>query len=256
MAKLLIWSVRGTVLLVVSLALLLSSTAAFASEPQAPRTLLGHVSFVQGGAFSPGGRVTQQTVFLGHTALVGDLLVAWVSQFDAAGQVMVSDSADGNWTRVAGETFSNGGGDIAFFFTRPVLELSSVTVVVSSTAPTFIAGSVAQYRGLGLLGSFDTAAIAEHPATPPQAAVDSGPTDSTRSGELVIGGLITGGLPGAVTPGTTQGRTFVTRATDDSNSALVADVLSSNSGSQHARFTLQNTTDWYVVAAVFQPGLL
>jgi hypothetical protein len=262
MSRLLVWSVRGTVVALVSLAMVLSSTAAFASErapsqvPQTGRSLLANVSFVEGLSFSPGTRVTSQSASFGHTALVGDLLVAWVSEFDGPGQVQVSDNADGPWTRVTSERFTNGGGDIALFIAQPALNLGVVTVTVSSSAATFIAGSVAHYRGIGLLGSLDSVAIAEHVANPPALVADSGPTAPVGSHELVVGGLITGGLPGAVAPGTTQGRQLVTRITDDSNSALLADVLSSNSGSQHASFTLTNPTDWYVVAAVFHPGLL
>jgi hypothetical protein len=231
-------------------------TAALAAGPRASVGLLGlgGMSFVQGAAFSPGTPQSSVTVPLTASSLAGDLLVAWVSQFNAPGQVHVSDSGNGAWARAAGETFSSGSGDIALYFVKPVLALGAVTVTISADAPTFIAGSVAHYQGLGLLGSLDSVVVAEHPASPPSRTVDSGPTAQVGGGEFVFGGLITGGLPGAVALGSSQGQRFQLRATDDSNSALAADVLSSGSGTQSTRMTLQNPTDWYVVCAVFHPS--
>src|SRR5437763_7979364 len=108
MARLLGLGGRSAAVALVLGATLLASPSAFAAgkaPPSAPpaggTSLLSPFSFVDGLAFSPGSRVTSQTVPLSTPDLLGDLLVAWVGQFDATGDVHISDSAGDSWVRVA-----------------------------------------------------------------------------------------------------------------------------------------------------------
>ncbi|MBV9207016.1 MAG: hypothetical protein JO037_16850, partial [Actinobacteria bacterium] len=71
------------------------------------------------------------------------------------------------------------------------------------------------------------------------------------AGELVIGAVLTGGSPGTVTPGSTQGQAFTMRSQTGSGSADLEDVPVSTAGAQDARVTFSSATDWYAVAAVF-----
>src|SRR5438876_360883 len=82
--------------------------------------------FVQGTAASPADRLASYTYTLSEPVLGGDLLVGWFGQYNAPGQVQVSDNINGPWTqsvslpingpwaRSDSTTFS-GTGDIALF---------------------------------------------------------------------------------------------------------------------------------------------
>src|SRR2546430_6067586 len=73
-------------------------------------------AFVQGAAFSTGSRVSTITVTLTSPVGRGDLLVGWISQFDAPEQVQVTDNVNGTWTRAPGSmTFMSDTGDIALY---------------------------------------------------------------------------------------------------------------------------------------------
>lgn len=212
--------------------------------------------FVTASSFSPGTRLQTVTVDLAPTGLFdSDLYVAWVCEFDAPGHVQVSDPVNGAWRRGPSETFSDGGGDIALYYVQARYAPRGVTVTISASAPTFISGSVAQYRNMPF-AYLDSASIAEQPLSAQSTDADSGQTKFGFGGELLFGSLITGGLPGTVTIGSSQGVPLTQRSIDDSGSALAADVLSTRWGRQHAEFHLQTPNDWYVVAAVFHSGLL
>ena len=71
------------------------------------------------------------------------------------------------------------------------------------------------------------------------------------AGELVVGGILTGGSPGTVTPGTSQGQAFTMLAASSGGSANLEDILSSSAGAQDARATFSSATDWYTVVATF-----
>src|SRR5205823_4937182 len=74
-------------------------------------------TWVQGAAFSTGSRISTVTVTLTRPVAQGDLLVGWFSQYDAAGQVRVSDNVNGTWTRApASLTFRSDTGDIALYY--------------------------------------------------------------------------------------------------------------------------------------------
>src|SRR5439155_15551622 len=72
------------------------------SAPSAPLTVTTAAQspeFVQGAAASPPTRLRSYTLTLSEPVLAGDLLVGWFGQYDVAGQVRVSDSVNGAWTR-------------------------------------------------------------------------------------------------------------------------------------------------------------
>src|SRR5439155_1597141 len=58
------------------------------------------VIFKQATVVTTGTRVTSVTLGLGPVA-AGDLIVGWFGQYDSTGQVKVSDSVNGAWTRSA-----------------------------------------------------------------------------------------------------------------------------------------------------------
>ena len=77
------------------------------------------VQAVQAGAAATATRVTSTTIVLSNPVRAGDLLAGWLGQYDAAGQVQVSDNVNGAWTRSsASTTFSGGGGDLALFYVQ------------------------------------------------------------------------------------------------------------------------------------------
>src|SRR5437667_12731982 len=80
-----------------------------------PCTAVASPTFVQGAAFSTGSRVPALTVPLTRPVAQGDLLVGWFAQYNAPGQVQVSDNVNGTWTRAAAGslTCDDDTGDIA-----------------------------------------------------------------------------------------------------------------------------------------------
>ena len=98
-------------------------------------------------------------------------------------------------------------------------------------------------------GALDQVAAAKGNST----AVDSGPTAPVGAGELVVGGIITGGTPGTVTPGSSQAQPFTLRSQTSSGSADIEDIAASNAGAQDARATFATATDWYAAVGVFHP---
>lgn len=208
----------------------------------------GHAAFVQARATSTGSKVTSTTITLTKPVARGDLLVGWFAQYNSTGQVSVSDSVNGAWHRVSGETFSNGGGDIAlYYFADSAAAPSGLKITISSTRATYLEGSASEYSGVAVTSPLDQVRIARGNS---RSAV-TGPTTAIPAGELVFGAIATGGSPGGDTPGSSQTSKFVLRATTSSGSAADEDILSSVSGTQAAGFTLGAATDWYVVAATF-----
>src|SRR5205809_8147263 len=65
-----------------------------------PRPAVATSTFIQGVAFST-PRIPSTTVTLTHPVAQGDLLVGWFSQYNAPGEIQVSDNVNGSWTRVA-----------------------------------------------------------------------------------------------------------------------------------------------------------
>ena len=221
------------------------STALPVTTPAAPPP---SAHWVQSGAVSTGSRVTSITIQLTSPVAAGDLLVGEFGQYDSSGQVQVSDNVNGSWTRSVSATYSNGGGDIALYYLQnSAAAPSGLTITITATTATYLEGAVADYGGVATTGALDQAVMAQGNST----SVDSGPTAPAGAGELVVGGILTGGSPGTVTPGSSQGQPFTIRTQTSSGSADLEDVLVSAAGAQDARATFSAASDWYAVAAVF-----
>src|SRR5207253_1313492 len=81
------------------------------TPPSAPK-------FVQANVVTGGSRVTTMTVTLGPIAK-GDLIVGMFGQYDANGQVGVTDNVNGAWTRSVSTTWRGSAGtagDIALYY--------------------------------------------------------------------------------------------------------------------------------------------
>jgi hypothetical protein len=182
----------------------------------------------------------------------GALLVGWVSQHDSAGQVQVSDSVNGAWTRsTLCTTFSNGGGDLGLYYVQNAATApAGLTITVSASSATFLQAALADYSGVATAGALDQATVGTGKITAP----DSGPSGAIGAGELVVGGVLTGGSPSSITPGSSQGQAFTIRSQTSSGSANLEDVLLSAAGTQDARATFAAATDWYAVVATFRAG--
>src|SRR6059058_1077035 len=208
-------------------------------------------TFVQGTAFSTGSRVSTITVTLTSPVAQGDLVVGWISQFDAPEQTQVSDNVNGSWTRAPGSLkFMSDTGDIALYYrekSQAAPNGMTITVSVSSTA--YLQGTVAEYSGVALAGSLDQIVAARGVGT----AVDTGATAAVDAGEVVFSALMTGGSPGSVTPGSSLGVPYTPRAQTGNGSAYEEDITSSAAGGQQGTATLASATDWYAVCAVFRP---
>ena len=207
------------------------------------------VKWVQGGTVSTGSQVTSTTIKLTGAVNAGDLLVGWFGQYNSSGQVQVSDNVNGAWTRSsASTTFGSGHGDLALYYVQnSAAAPSGLTITITATSATYLQGTMSEYSGVATTGALDQAAAAKGNST----TVDSGPTAAVGAGELVIGGIITGGSPSSVTAGSTQGQAFTIRSKTSSGSADFEDVLASVAGAQDARATFAAATDWYAVVAVF-----
>ncbi|MER5508764.1 hypothetical protein ABT052_25955 [Streptomyces sp. NPDC002766] len=208
-------------------------------------------AFVQGAADSPGTRATSATLTLPSPVGAGHLLVGWFAQYDAQGQVQVSDNVNGAWTRApASEHFNNGGGDIALYYVQNTRAATSLTVTLSASTATYLPSAVAEYSGVATSNALDQTAVGRGAGT----SVDSGSTAAIPGGELVFGGMITGGQPLTVTPGSSQGVPFTLEVYNGSRSCVIEGILSSAAGTQNARFGLATASDWYAVAATFRPA--
>jgi hypothetical protein len=209
------------------------------------------ISYVQGAAQAAGSPATTQTLTFSKPVAAGDILVGWFAQYNSSGQVSVSDSVNGAWSRSVSETFSSGGGDIAlFFFQNSAPAPNGLTITISATNATYLQSSAAEYSGVAATNALDQAAINSGNGT----AVSTGTTAAVPAGELVYSALTTGGNPGGVTPGTTQGVTFTARASTSSGTAYEQDVTSAAAGGQQGTATLATSTDWYAVVATFTPA--
>ena len=203
----------------------------------------------QSGAVSTATRVSSVTIPLSSPVYAGDLLAGWFGQYDSAGHVQISDNVNGAWTRSsASTTFSSGGGDLALYYVQNAAAAPfGLTITITATSSTYLQGAVAEYSGVATAGALDQAAAAKGNST----SVDSGPTGAVGAGELVVGGIITGGSPGTVTPGSSQGQAFTLRTQTSSASSDLEDVLTSKAGTQDATATFGTATDWYAAAGVF-----
>src|SRR5438552_13078965 len=127
-----------------------------------PRPAAATSSFIQGVAFST-PRIPSTTVTLTHPVAQGDLLVGWFSQYNAPGEIQVSDNVNGTWTRVAAGalTFDDDTGDIALYYRENSRAApGGITVAVSASASAYLGGAVADYSGVALAGSLARVAAA------------------------------------------------------------------------------------------------
>lgn len=198
----------------------------------------------QGGAVSTSNQVTSTTITLPGPVHAGDLLVGWFGQFASAGQVSVSDNVNGVWTRSASTTFSSGNGDIALYYLQNSAAAPfGLTITITASSPTFLQGVATEYGGIATANALDQVAVGQGTGT----TADSGPTGSVGAGELLFSGLMTGAAPGTVSAN--GGLTI--RNQTPSSSVDDADASTTIAGPQDVNWTLQNSADWYEVAAAF-----
>lgn len=213
----------------------------------------GLPKFVQGTVVTTGSRVTSVTLALGPVAK-GDLLVGWFGQYDSTGQVSVSDSVNGAWTRSASTTWHGGSttpGDIAlYYFANTAAAPNGLTITISATTATYVQASPAEYSGVATVNPLDQVVVAKGSGT----SADSGLTPLIAAGELVYGAMVATNGPGTLTPGTSQGVAFVERSQSTSGTQGEEDVAVGAAGQQHAGFTFAKSTPWFMVCAVFKPA--
>jgi chitodextrinase len=222
--------------------------SAQSSPVQATTPAPGGTTAVQGGSVSTATQVTSTTIALSAPVHAGDLLVGWFGEYNSSGQVKVSDSVNGAWTRSTASTTFGPGGDIALYYVQNSAPApDGLTITISAGNATYLEGAVGEYGGVATAGALDQVAVAKGNST----SVDSGPTASVGAGELVVGGILTGGSPGTVTAGSSQGQNFAMLTQANGESANLEDILSSAAGAQDARATISTATDWYSVVATF-----
>ena len=219
------------------------------SSPVQVTTPARSPTFVQGIATSPGSRASSLTLTLFQPVAAGDLLVGWFGQYNAAGQVQVSNNVNGTWTRSVSETFSSGTGDIALYYlANSKAAPNGLTITISASAPAYLQEAVADFSGVATTAALDQAV----PDSGSGATVTGATTGAVPAGELVVAGLITGGQPGTIAPGTSQQVPYVVDVQNGSASADMEDVLSTAAGTQTASDILGVGSDWYMVVATFR----
>src|SRR5207302_4071648 len=150
----------------------------------------------------------------------GDLLVGWFSQYNASGQVHVSDDVNGPWTRSVSTTW-NGTGDIALFYRQNSAPApSGLVITVSASASAYLQEAIADFRHVGAL---DQAVVSQGTGTYPTA----GPTASVPAGELVVAAVLTGGQPGSAAAGRSQRVPYLLDEQNGSPPSDLADILPS-----------------------------
>ncbi len=208
-------------------------------------------TFVQGTAFST-ARFSTITVTLSRPVAQGDLLVGWVSQYNAPEEIQVADNVNGTWTRApAALTFGDDTGDIALHYRENSQAApAGLTITLSVSSPAYWEGAVADYSGVALAGALDQIVSKR---SPDGSSVDTGPTAAVGAGELVFAALITSPSAGSVTPGSSHGVHYISRAQSSNGASFEEDITSSAAGAQDGTATLSSVTDWYAVCAVFHP---
>jgi len=221
------------------------------SSPLQVQTLASSPTFVQGIANSPGSRASSLTLTLSQPVSAGDLLVGWFGEYNAAGQVQVSDNVNGTWTRSVSEAFSNGTGDIALYYlANSKAAPNGLTVTISASAPAYLQEAIAEFSGVSTTAPLDQAVVDSGSGVTPT----GGTTAAVPAGELAVAGLITGGQPGTIVPGTSQQVPYMVDVQNGSASADMEDILSTAAGTQTASDILGVGSDWYMVVATFRPA--
>ena len=224
------------------------------SAPVSVTTPTNPPKYVQGVVTTTGSRVTSVTLKFGPVAK-GDLLVGLFGQYDSAGQVGVSDNVNGAWTRAAASTTWRGAsgnpGDIAlYYFANSAAAPSGLTITISSPGATYMQASATEYSGIATVNPLDQVVIAKGSS----ASADSGLTAAVSSGELIYGAMVATNSAGTLTPGSSQGMTFVKRGQSSSGTQGQEDIAGGAAGQQHAGFTFPSSTPWFAVCVVFKGG--
>jgi len=208
-------------------------------------------TFVQGTAFST-ARFSTITVTLSRPVAQGDLLVGWVAQYNAPEESQVADNVNGTWTRApAALTFGDDTGDIALYYRENSQAApAGLTITLSVSSPAYWQGAVAEYSGVALAGTLDQI-VSKRFAD--GSSVDTGPTPPVGAGELVFAAVLTSPSAGSVTPGSSRGVRYMSRAQSTNGASFEEDITSSVAGAQDGTATLSSVTDWYAVCAVFHP---
>jgi Fibronectin type III domain len=221
------------------------------SSPVQVQTPASSPTFVQGIADSPGSLASPLTLTLSEPMNAGDLLVGWFGQYNAAGQVQVSDNVNGAWTRSVSETFSSETGDIALYYlANSKAAPNGLTVTISASAPAYLQEAIADFSGMATSAPLDQAVVDSGSGATPA----GGTTAAVPAGELALAGLITGGQPGTIVPGSSQQVPYVVDVQNGSASADIEDILSTAAGTQTASDILGADSDWYMVVATFRPA--
>src|SRR5438876_3386488 len=208
------------------------------------------IEFIQGAADSPASRLRSDTLTLSRPVLAGDLLVGWFSQYSVSGQVHVSDNVNGAWTRSVSTTWG-GAGDIALYSKEnSAAALSGLTITVSANSSAYLQEAVANYRHVATVGALDQAVV----STGTGNYASTGPTAAIPAGELVVAGVLTGGRPGWVLPGSSAMVPYLLDARNGSTASTIEDILSSAAGPQQGSLTLGALTNWNMVLATFMPA--
>jgi chitodextrinase len=223
-----------------------------AQSPAVSIHVPGVPKFVQGTVVTTGSRVTSVTLTLAPVA-PGDLLVGWFGQYDSTGQVAVSDSVNGAWTRSASTTWHGGTapGDVAlYYFANSAAAAGGLTITITSSSATYLQGAASEYSGIAAVNPLDQVVVAKGSG----ATAASGVTAAVGQGELVYGGMTATNGPGTLTAGTSQGVTFVKRAQSGTGTQGEEDIVSGAAGPQQAVFSFTTSVPWLIVCAVFRPA--
>jgi fibronectin type 3 domain-containing protein len=208
--------------------------------------------FIQGAVTTTGSRVTSATLAFGPVAQ-GDLLVGWFGQYDSAGQVNVSDNVHGAWTRSASTTWRGGTtpGDIALYYLANAgAAPSGITITITSSGATYLQAAASEYSGISAVNPLDQVVVAKGSGT----TAASGLTAAVGPGELVYAGMSATNNAGTLTPGTSQGVTFVKRLQSSGGTQSEEDIVAGAAGQQQAMFSFGTSVPWFIVCAVFKPA--
>ena len=220
------------------------------SEPLTLTTPDASPEFVQGVGASPGTRLTSLKLTLSEPVLAGDLLVGWFGQYNASGQVRVSDNVNGAWTRSVSTTWG-GTGDIALYYRENSAPApSGLVITVSASASAYLQEAIAHFRHVATVGALDQAVVSHGTGN----YASAGPTASVPAGELVVAAVLTGGQPRWLIPGSSQRVPYLVDAHNGSDASDLEDILSSAAGQQEAGLTLGTGSNWNMVLATFRPA--
>src|SRR2546426_11946679 len=189
-----------------------------------PRPAVATSTFIQGVAFST-PRIPSTTVTLGHPVAQGDLLVGWFSQYNAPEEIQVADNVNGTWTRAPlALTFGDDTGDIALYYRENSQAApAGLTLTLSVSSPAYWQGAVANYSGVALAGALDQIVTKRFPDG---SSVDTGPTPPVGAGELVFAAVLTSPTAGSVTPGSSRGVRYTSRAQSTNGASFEEDITS------------------------------